>query len=533
MSRRLRQPSFLLAGAFFCASSVFGQVEPNLEPSIEPGVEQRRIREIRIDVAPIYTQEQASGSSWRTFTNSHKTPTRESVIRTEMLLEEGDVLDEELLAASERSLRRFKFLNGADIVVVPVDDQTVDVEVRSKEVWTLEPGVNFEGGGGLTDISAHLIEFSLFGTGRKVYVEATHESDVGTTTKFGYSDYQMFNTRWVGNTTYRTGPLVEAFFAQARLPLYSPDSIWAYGGSVSKVDEIARLFEDGEESSRHQKDKLSLNGSATRSFGERYKKTNLKVGLKYLKIDYSTLGAETTTPPPVDQANLTPSISLSSGHSEWAKNTHINKMGITEDYWIGSRYGATVGYGIPLEDSLELWKVTTYVTKSMAFENRQRLNLSASVNSEIVRNTYLILSAKYYKNFSGHTLAMRVKTNIGYDLDSSKQFQLGADSGLRGYPARQFTGQKLMLINIEDRQFWGDFSLGPKVALGSVVFLDAGNVWKDDEDIALDDLNWSAGVGLRLGLSNMPSQPILRLDLGWAIAGNDGFEVTVGMEQHF
>jgi hemolysin activation/secretion protein len=71
---------------------------------------------------------------------------------------------------------------------------------------------------------------------------------------------------------------------------------------------------------------------------------------------------------------------------------------------------------------------------------------------------------------------MRFKTNIGYDLDSSEQFQLGANSGLRGYPARQFTGQKLMLINIEDRQFWGDFSLGPKVALGSVVFLDAGNV---------------------------------------------------------
>jgi hypothetical protein len=73
---------------------------------------------------------------------------------------------------------------------------------------------------------------------------------------------------------------------------------------------------------------------ATHSFGERYKKTNLKVGLKYLKIDYSK-----------------------------------------------------VGYGVPLEDSLELWDLMTNVVKSMAFEHRQRLNISASVNSEVVRST--------------------------------------------------------------------------------------------------------------------------------------------------
>jgi outer membrane protein assembly factor BamA len=525
MNRLLLQISVLLACIFFSTSPVYGQDET--------GTERRRIREIRIDIAPIYTEEQAKGSSWKGFTNRHKTPTRESVIHTALLVKEGDVLDQELLDASERSLRRFKFLNGAEIVVVPVDEQTVDIEVQSKEVWTLEPGMNIDGGGGQTNVSVHLIEFSLFGTGKKLYAEAIHESDVGTTTKFGYSDYQLFNTRWVGNTTYRTGPLIDAFFAQARLPLYSPDSIWSYGGTAYKADEIARLFEDGEESSRYGKDKVHLKGFATRSFGERYKKTNLKVGLQYLKIDYSDLGDETTTPPPVDQANLTPSISLSSGKTEWAQSTFVNKMGGTEDYWIGSRYGAKVGYGIPLEDTLELWDVMTYATKNMAFAHKQRLNLSASVSSEVVRNTYLLLGAKYYKNFSRHTLAMRFKTTIGYDLDSSKQFQLGADSGLRGYPARQFTGERLMLLNIEDRQFWGDIALGPKFALGSVVFLDAGNVWKQDESAALDDLNWSAGVGLRIGLSNMPSQPILRVDVGWALGGNDGYELTIGTEQHF
>lgn len=128
---------------------------------------------------------------------------------------------------------------------------------------------------------------------------------------------------------------------------------------------------------------------------------------------------------------------------------------------------------------------------------------------------------------------MRFSTNIGHELDSSRQFQLGADSGLRGYPARELTGEKVMLINLEDRQFWGEMSFGPKFALGTVLFVDAGNVWKEDEDMDPVDLNWSAGFGFRIGLSNLPKQPIMRVDFGWAIGGQDSFAVTIGTEQHF
>jgi hemolysin activation/secretion protein len=161
------------------------------------------------------------------------------------------------------------------------------------------------------------------------------------------------------------------------------------------------------------------------------------------------------------------------------------------------------------------------------------LKLTAVGDSEIVRNTFLSLGAKYYRRFSKHTLAVRYLTKLGYELDSSRQFQLGADSGLRGYPARAFTGEKLMLLNIEDRQFWGTVSIGADFELGTIVFVDAGNVWKDEDDIDLGELNWSAGVGLRIGLENMPSSPILRVDYGWAIGDNSGSEVTVGLEQHF
>ena len=90
-----------------------------------------------------------------------------------------------------------------------------------------------------------------------------------------------------------------------------------------------------------------------------------------------------------------------------------------------------------------------------------------------------------------------------------------------------------MLLNIEDRQFWGTYSIGAEFEFGTVIFVDAGNVWKEGEGGDLGDLNWSAGVGIRIGLENFASSPILRVDYGWALGDNSGSEVTVGMEQHF
>ena len=56
---------------------------------------------------------------------------------------------------------------------------------------------------------------------------------------------------------------------------------------------------------------------------------------------------------------------------------------------------------------------------------------------------------------------------------------------------------------------------------------------EEEDEIDLNDLNWSTGLGLRLGLSHLPNQPILRIDVGWALGDQDGWAVTIGHEQQF
>jgi len=493
---------------------------------------QPRIREIRIVVEPVYSDEKAAESKWAANVNKYHPPTRDKVIRNQIVFAEGDVLDMQLLEESERKLRRFKFLNASKITVVPVDEQTVDVEVVVRDAWSLEPGINFSGGGGLAEISAHLIEFNLAGFGKKLFGEAVYENDVGTTWKAGYSDYQLFNTRWVGLARYTKGPLIESVFLSARMPLWSPDSKWSYGGTAYVADREIRLFEDGDEVSRIGKDQVQASAFLKRSLGERFKKLDLTFKVDYLKADFFALPGQTNSPLPPDQENLTPSVQADKEDIRFHKSTYIDKMGIVEDDWLGQKYGGKVGYGIPLGDGFELWDVKAFFLKHMFFRDKHALLFDTAVTSEVKRNTFVNLKARYYTKFKRHTLATHFRANFGYELDDSRQFQLGAESGLRGYPARAFTGDRLMLINLEDRQFWGEFQVGPKVALGTVVFVDAGNVWERDQSIDMSDLNWSAGVGLRIGMSNLPRQPILRIDIGWPLQGGD-YAVTIGQEQQF
>jgi len=508
-------------------SAAFANAQENAHA--ESGGETRRIREIRIEIDTVYSEEQAEKSFWQRSVNRFHIETRESVVRTELLFKKGDVLDTELLKASERALRRLKFLNRAKVLVVPVDDQTVDVEVRTRDAWSLIPGLNLKGGGGLATVSAHLMELNLLGFGKKTFAEAIYENDVGTTFKFGYQDYQIAGSQWVGGATYKIGPLINALSVHASLPLYSIDSKWAYGGSFYYADQIVRLFEDGDESSRFEKDRIMTNVFVRTAFGKRYKKYKVTLKLKYDASDFSSLGAETTEPPPPDQANLTPTVGLSKENIGWVKHTYIDKMGIVEDDWGGLRTGGRLGYGIPLKDGFDLWDVNAFVSWNADFAYDQLVRLSAVLTSEVERNTILLATAKYYKKFTRHTLALRGMMKLGYDLDSGKQFQLGADSGLRGYGARKFTGENLVLFNFEDRYFWGKTPWGPDIAIGTVIFVDGGNVWNDDEDF---DMHWSSGFGMRLGFSRMPQQPIFRLDFGWPI-GEPGFAMTLGMEQQF
>ena len=129
-----------------------------------------------------------------------------------------------------------------------------------------------------------------------------------------------------------------------------------------------------------------------------------------------------------------------------------------------------------------------------------------------------------------HTLAASaVFDGVEETQDLPRELTLGEDNGLRGYPARLFSGTRRVRCNLEHR-----FDTGLAVAtvrLGLIAFHDVG--WVGD-GADLGARHGSAGVGARLGSPQLLGDALLRIDVAKPLDGVPGededwqLSVTVG-----
>lgn len=466
-------------------------------------------------------------------TNRFHVVTKEAVIQRELLFEEGEVLDRELLEESERGLRRLDFLGEADIRTEAVDSDSVDVYVTTEDQWSTVLGYIIESGGGLTEVGGNLEEFNFLGAGKSLYAEAVHEVDLGTTWYFDYSDPQLFGSHWNGSIGFSTGPLLESFFFGFGLPFYSPDAPWSYGLAGFAFDETVRLFDQGRVSSLHKEESQGLLLDASRAFGKRYRKRRVEVAYRYENRQFAALGEQTTTPLPDDELIHATTLTVSRERISYVEDTRINKFVQTEDFQLGSTTSLSLGRtGFPFPRGVKRFEVAFSHHQAYQLARKHYLFLTGSFDTLFEKDTFLTLRSQYYFRYLAHqTLAVNVDLNLSRDMEEGTQFLLGGDSGLRGYPARAFGGDKRFLANIENRVFSSLTIL--TVAVGGVVFFDAGHVWKRDEAVNFNNLNYSAGLGLRLGYTKAPGAPVARFDIGWPLNREGGPEISLGVGQHF
>src|SRR5581483_574542 len=108
--------------------------------------------------------------------------TREAFIRSELLFKEGDVMDPEALAESERLLRSREIFRYVHISTRESEQPgAVDVLVDTDDVWTTDVDVSFSLAGGQTSYHAGVLEQNFLGLGRSV--GAFVRKDIDRTTR--------------------------------------------------------------------------------------------------------------------------------------------------------------------------------------------------------------------------------------------------------------------------------------------------------------------------------------------------------------
>lgn len=457
--------------------------------------------------------------------------TRDSVIRQQLLFREGDRYSMRLLAESSRLLRRNSYLYTAVIEPFRYSDGVVDVVVRTRDLWTLVPGLSLSRSGGENKGRISLSEKNLMGRGASIRLSYMEDVDREATT-FEYSDENFGHSWW--STYLELSDKSDGSTTNLRVeqPFYSLDSRWSAGFEFLDDEREDRLYDLGEEIAEyeHESDLYTAFGGWSAGLQNGWVR-RWTAGVIYDNQRFSEADdPDLPTVLPEDRQLLYPFIGLEILEDGFTTTSNRDQIGRTEDFNLGKQLTATLGFasnGIGSDRNSVIYSVDA--SRGYGNINRKALIVSADASGRIddgsSANAELGLSARYYNQISSKRLFFTTfDARRGHNLDLDNPLELGGDSGLRGYPLRYQSGDRSVLFTIEQRYFtdWYPYRL---FRVGGAIFADAGRIWGDNP-VSGTSLGWlkDVGIGLRLGPTRGGADEVIHLDIAFPLDGDPSID---------
>lgn len=456
--------------------------------------------------------------------------TAESVIKNQLLFEEGDYFSQQILEESERILRASKYLYDAEIRVTSYQNNVVDIEVLTRDVWTLTGSINFSREGGSNELSAEIEEGNLLGYGKKLKLKTGSSVDRDETL-IKYSDSQFFGTRSKMSALYsdNSDGVTESF--EIERPFFSLHTKWSIGLSLFNSQRTDSLYEFGEITSQfdHSEEDISV------FFGlsEGYLNNHVyrwRFGFDKERDNFSPNQNYSGSPIPEDRDFRYPWVSLEIYEDRVIKTYHVKQIRRTEDLNLGTEINLMFGWSTQHFDA-ENDGVVYSVDASMAFRSSANNLLlfrpywNGRYADRTSENNRLGFESRFYTPVLGdHVFYMSLRADYVKDGYLDDQLLLGGDNGLRGYPLRFQTGDRSYLFTVEQRFYtqWHWFQLA---YVGALVFFDIGRAWEPGtpENANTRELK-DAGVGLRLASSRGSRGLVLHIDLAFPMDGDSSID---------
>ena len=457
--------------------------------------------------------------------------TKERVIEQQLLINEGEAFSKRLAEESERILRSNKYLYDAWITPLSREDGTVDLEVRTRDVWTLKPGFSFARSGGENRTLIKLEELNLFGWGQKVLVARSEDADREST-------LLTFRDNNLGRSWTQLGlqfaDSSDGHWNELSLvrPFYSLDSRWSAGFRGSDFDIERRLYDLGEKAAefRHEREYLTAFGGWSSGLQNGWVR-RYTAGLAYDNNTFSEV-PDPEYPPaiPADRELIYPYFGIEILQDEFETAENREQIKRTEDFLVGTRFAATLGWSDESfgadRDAALYWLSAGHTIGDIG---KSAVLLDAAGSGRIedgdAINSLLSISARWYNQQSDKRLFFATLSGtLGHNLDLDNPVELGGGTGLRGYPLRYQSGDSKVLMTVEQRYFW-DWYPFRLVRVGGAIFADAGRVW-GDHPIGGENLGWltDVGFGLRLAPTRTGTRSIIHIDLAFPLNGDDSID---------
>ena len=543
-------------------AAAFALLLPSSAPAQEsaPTCEQGLISSIFVDnhsVFDLSDPDLRSRFDWAyRLANSLHRPTRESVIRRELLFSAGDCYDVELLRDSERLLRSLRFIAAVDIFGVRQPDGSVHVIVDTRDEWSLRIDPQIGGGdrSGLTGVRVG--DDNLQGTA--THVSAFYLNDQEEQV-FGASIFtpQLFGTRWdagldVGRTP--VGALVQQAFTY---PFVGERGRWAFRQAFQLNEHyfeyVSRDGDDGLQRIWFPERRVAADvGIALRLGHEQFSRTVVGAAIAGEWVTYPE-----DPLPRFAEPELADSVPSSEGlrrdtlrsvralfmvgqrNVYYMRARRLDTVNGTEDVRLGVETEVALGPSIPGLTHHQDLAVDLIVAaggemfgSSVAggrFLLEARRDYRATADESEWTDVFGQLNLWAYlrrSDESPHVLVAAVNAAGGWHDTLPFQLTLGRRSGMRGFPSHLYPGARRVVATLEQRAYLG-WPFPELFDTGAVAFIDAGKIWAGSAPFGESSpLRANVGAGLRLAFPP-GSRQTLRLDVGIPIGSHDGLRGAV------
>ncbi len=509
-------------------------------------VEHFVLNTVEVDTRDIYSEAEAEKNFLARTLNATHWTTRVAVVRRECWLRPGRAYTSADVEELERNLRATGLFAAVSARLRPTDVPGVaDVIVETKDRLSLSLGASGSFVGDVSSVGTAVSESNLLGMGDRISVSYTENSEDEFRGAFSYRDRHVLGSWVTGNV--QVGRTEDGDFAALSVerPFRYLADLWSWQIGGSTTTNVADYFEAGEIVAEVPNERDAFDVFAARRFGP--PERSWTVGLRSAHEDITYGAAEgpaagTITVPGDTTSTL---LGVELGHRRifgFRKVQGLDTIDFVQDLALSMGFTALVGARYRVEDGVgDAVQPTFSLAQRLAFSPANDTYVSLAIDGRARTeegelegwSTGLDLSM-FELALRPHTLAFRLSYDEAFEGQGLPvQLTLGEDSGLRGYPAREFTGGRIVRINFEDR-----IDLNARIGsvqFGAVVFADVG--WVEDRGQGFGRPLRSAGIGLRLGSDALLGPRVVRIDLSIPLDEVDGQEfdplVSISLGQVF
>ena len=453
--------------------------------------------------------------------------TRVGVIERALLFKRGELLSVRLIDETERVLRSTRFLYDVRLRPLAYRDGVVDIEVETRDSWTLKPGFSVGRTGGVNTSSITFEEYNLLGSGVAVSYGRVNSVDRSS------NEFRISNDLALGGWTslrYSQASNSDGKREAASVvrPFYALDTPWAAGLTVSRDDRIDSIYNAGTVASqyRHRQTSAEVFGGWSQGrvdgWVQRY-----SIGVSHTDDTYA-LEPGLTAPAqlPTNEKRVAPFVRFEVIEDRFEKVRNRNQIERAEFFALGLASTLQLGRAATgLGSSLNAWLYSASVSRGFEPAPEHTLLASAAISGQYalgqVRRQRFGGQAQYFVPQNKHWLFYAAGSgDMLTRPDPADALLLGGDNGLRGYPLRYQSGARRVLFTLEERAYT-DLYVWRLFRIGGAAFFDAGRAWGGTA-INTVDPGWLSNLGLGLRIFSVRSafSNVLHVDVAFPVGAD-------------